>query len=103
MRVIVLEKTRGVVYPMDIDNDLKSMQEIVGGYIECAPVPQLNEMGIALVVNEEGVLLGLPINENLLPFFFAGPVFMVGVKGDEFVSLTGEQLIFIRDWLQRMG
>ena len=100
MRILMLRTTKGLIHPVNIDGTLESMQHIVGGYIENAPMPQLNEKGIALIVNEEGLLCDFPINENLTPFFFVGRAFMVGVKDDEFVSLTGEQLLFIREWLQ---
>ena len=45
----------------DIDNTLGSMQECVGGWIECVYPPQLAEIddSLVLVCNEEGKLDGL--------------------------------------------
>lgn len=46
----------------EIDNTLKSMQAVVGGYIE-AIYPWEDE--IALICNEEGKINGLPLNRIL--------------------------------------
>lgn len=40
----------------EIANDLKALQEYVGGYIEVVPLTEQ----LALICNEEGKLLGLP-------------------------------------------
>ena len=40
--------------------DLKAAQDFVGGYVEGIPVPN----GDYLIINEEGKLIGLPINEQ---------------------------------------
>lgn len=100
MRVLVIPTSYGNVHPMDISHTLESMQALVGGFIQCAPVPQLNEMGIKLIVNEEGLLAGLPPNENLWPFFYVGQAFMVGTDGEDFASLTDWQLRFAASWIE---
>ena len=38
--------------------DLKGAQEFVGGYVECITFPN----GDLLIINEEGKLMGLPLN-----------------------------------------
>ena len=38
--------------------DLKTAQDFVGGYVECITFPN----GDVLIVNEEGKLMGLPLN-----------------------------------------
>ena len=38
--------------------DLKGAQDFVGGYVECITFPN----GDLLIVNEEGKLMGLPLN-----------------------------------------
>ena len=40
--------------------DLKAAQDFVGGYVEGIPFPN----GDYLIINEEGKLIGLPINEQ---------------------------------------
>ena len=87
---------------MDISHTLESMQALVGGFIQTAPNPQLNEQGIELIVNEEGLLMGLPPNENLWPFFYVGQAFMVGTDGEDFASLTDYQMRFAKEWLENL-
>ena len=40
--------------------DLKAAQDFVGGYVEGIPFPN----GDYLIINEEGKLIGLPLNEE---------------------------------------
>ena len=47
---------------VEIGNDLKSMQELVGGYIEVVPL----EDDLVVVCDEEGILKYLPINRVML-------------------------------------
>lgn len=78
----------------EIDGSLKAMQGSVGGMIE-AVYP------FALVCNEEGRLLGLPLNRALrneetgaVYEIIAGTFFVCGAPSDSdlFVSLTEAQL-----------
>ena len=90
-----------VVEPMkpcevrEIDGSLETMQAIVGGYIQ-AVYPYRDE--IALVCNEEGKNLGLPYNRPLtndrgVPYdIVCGTFFLAGQGGEDFVSLTDEQI-----------
>ena len=70
---------------MEVDNDLKVFQDLVGGNIEVITLTT----DLAMVVNEEGRLLGLPDNENT-PKLFKGPLkgnfLIVGVNGDDFAD-----------------
>lgn len=100
MRVLVIPHENGNVRAVDIAGTLESMQELVGGYIQCAPMPQLNARRIELVVNEEGLLAGLPSNANLWPFFFVGQAFMVGTDGEDFVGLNDDQLAYAKGWIK---
>lgn len=78
---------------------LEKLQELVGGYIEpCAPV-ELRDRGIELLANEEGLLQGLELNENLNPFFIVGQVVAVGVAEDDFVGLNADQQKYLSEWL----
>lgn len=78
---------------------LECLQNAVDGYIEpCAP-PEIKERNIEMFENEEGLLYGLPVNENLLPFFFVGNIAFVGVDGENYVGLTDDQIIFIKKWI----
>lgn len=68
-----------------IGDDLKSMQDVVGGLIE-AVYPY--EDPVALVCNEEGKLNGLPLNRKLEDYdIIAGTFFICGLSEDNFDSL----------------
>lgn len=94
MLILVVEPGK-VPKTQNISGNLKEMQSIVGGYIQAIyPFP-----GIALVCNEEGMLLGLSPNRGLrdesgaLYDIVCGTFFLCGAPADEdhFVSLTPEQ------------
>lgn len=62
-RVVVITTDNEVsVRDLELKNDsmLEGLQEIVGGYIEI--VHPMNLRGLEMIVNEEGVLLDLPVN-----------------------------------------
>ena len=74
---------------VEIGTELGVLQQIVGGYIQAVPV----DKDVVLICNEEGKIRGLDPN-----FFFGaigdmivGPVVIVGVEGDEFVSLQEDK------------
>lgn len=67
-------------YTAVIKNELKEMQDIVGGYIETVMFGE----NLVIVCNEEGRLI--PLERNILDIY--GTFFIVGVSGDEFRSLT---------------
>ena len=68
---------------VEIANELKALQEAVGGYIEVKTIAT----DCALVCNEEGRLLGLPYNCELIGIGFVGDILMVGVDGEEFTDV----------------
>ena len=76
---------------IEIENDLDALQRAVGGYIE-AVYPY--EDPVALIVNEEGKLNGLPLNralrdeDNDIYDIVAGPFLVVGLGESNFTSLT---------------
>ena len=80
----------------EIDGTLESMQEIIGGLIQ-AIYPY--EQPVALVANDEGTMLGLPLNRGLrdedgkLYDIICGTFFIVGAPADSgsFLSLTDVQ------------
>ena len=67
-------------YTAVIKNELKEMQELVGGYIETVMFGE----NLVIVCNEEGMIIPLPYNMMKL----YGTFFVVGISGDEFRSLT---------------
>ena len=96
MRVLVIEpELRPEV--REINDSLKAMQEIVGGLIQ--PVYPFED-SVALVCNDEGKLMNLPMNralrdENGQIFdVIFGTFFLCGAPPDSehFTSLTPEQV-----------
>ena len=95
MRILLIEPEKRPVV-REIDGSLKSMQEAVGGYIQ-AIYPY--EDPVALVCGDEAKLQGLPLNRALyeqgirVPYdIIAGTFFVCGVGGENFTSLTDEQI-----------
>ena len=96
MRVLVVEPERRPEV-REIDDSLKAMQEIVGGYIQ--PIYPFDDP-IALVCNDEGKLLDLPANRGLrnkdgqIYDIVCGTFFLCGAPpdSDHLTSLTPEQI-----------
>ena len=97
MKVLVIEPHKPP-YPLEMDGTLAAMKNLVGGTIQ-AVYPF--EEPIALVCNDEGKLLGLPLNRALyhpetgeLYDIIAGTFFLCGAPpdADSFTSLTDSQL-----------
>lgn len=94
MKVLMVEPHKNA-YEADIGNDLKSMQEAVGGSIEAA---YFFEEPVALVCNEEGKINGLELNrsvrneDNEIMDIVAGTFFICGLNEDNFDSLTFEHM-----------
>ena len=77
----------------EINNSLGALQNLVGGYIEVAKPFGIEIYGrnVIILCNEEGLLNKLPYNcMGLL-----GPVVWVGVEGEDFRSLTDEEVASI--------
>ena len=83
----------------EIDNDLKVLQELVGGYIETVRYNNLT-----MIINEEGKLKGLPINffvlhGDLSSEAIVGPVIFCRSEGFDFTSLQDEDIEMIQEAL----
>lgn len=80
----------------EIPNTLEAMQKLVGGYIETLSLPN----GLVMVIDEEGRLKGRPDNIRCVQVgTIVGTVVITAAKGEEFVSLTAEQIQTARAWL----
>ena len=100
MRILVVEPGH-VPYEKDIPSTLAAMQAVVGGTIQAVyPFPE----AVALICNDEGKLLGLPLNRALrddngsIYDVVAGTFFLCGAPSDaeDFVSLTDEEIKMFR-------
>ena len=80
---------------IEIEDTLKNLQELVGGYIEY--VFPFND-DVAIIDNEEGKLIGLEPNRRLQDDVLVGTFLIVGVTDDgENTSLTDEQIKIYTD------
>lgn len=89
MNVLVVEPDFAP-YEKEI-NGLSQMQETVGGLIQ-AIYPFEEE--VAVVCNDEGILLGMPFNRSMEGGYGGvfGPFFVCGLGEEDFCSLTPEQV-----------
>lgn len=67
-------------YVTNIENSLKNMQNIVGGYIEAHTMTE----SCVAVMNEEGRILAMPENKSFPWPGHHGDIFICGVDSDEF-------------------
>ena len=90
MKILFVEPGKEA-QPAEIQGNLKEMQAIVGGQIQ-ALYPW--EDPVALICNDEGKLLRLPLNRALEDYdMIAGNFFICGIEGDAFVSLSDPLMI----------
>ena len=79
---------------VEIDSDLKALQEAVGGFIGVS-YPFADDP-VAIVYNDDGKLMGLPLNRALrdedgqMYDAVAGTFLVVGLGEEDFASLTPE-------------
>ena len=66
-----------------IDNTLKALQDIVGGYIETVTIAT----DMVIICNEEGLIKHLPPNCRILGCYFVGTILAAGVDGEEFTDV----------------
>ena len=104
MQVVVVEPKKKPT-AQDIGSDLESMQKIVGGSIE-AVYPFADP--VALICNEEGKLLNLPLNRALrdkageVYDIISGTFFLCAAPPDSehFESLTDQQ---VKTYMERFA
>ena len=104
MQVVVVEPKKKPT-AQDIGSDLESMQKIVGGSIE-AVYPFANP--VALICNEEGKLLDLPLNRALrddegnVYDIISGTFFVCAAPpdSDHFAGLTDQQ---VKTYMERFA
>lgn len=108
-KIVIARTKRGDIIERELDEvTLDELQRAVGGYVEHAPVAGLTEEHIVMLVNEDGLLAGLPVNENLLPFFYVGDVVFAKLQVNEygeldFVGLDEYQVRWLDEWMSRLS
>ena len=84
---------------VELDYTLEAMQKFVGGNIECLPLCDLGAE-FTLVCNDEGKLLGLPLNRPLWDGadVLAGPGFLAGCDSEgNLTSLPQSTMDFYKE------
>ena len=93
MRIIIVEGGKRP-YEAELEHNLESMRRCVGGDIEAVYEPGGRDA--ALICNDEGKLMGLPLNRALrdedgqMYDAVAGTFLVVGLSEEDFASLTPE-------------
>lgn len=78
------------VVPVNIENTLDALQAAVDGYIEAVTLVPGKAV---MIVNEEGLLRGMPYNAFatlIAAKNIVGPALVVGVDGEEFTDVPAE-------------
>lgn len=81
--LVVIKRPDAATVIEQIENDLGVLQSLVGGYIEAVTLAE----DLILIVNEEGLINGMPFNMNVCGYPFYGTIVAVSSKGEEFASL----------------
>lgn len=68
---------------VNISTSLRNLQKTVGGYIETLTF----EPGWCIICNEEGRLMDLPYNCEIMGVDLVGPIIFIGVDGDQFTNV----------------
>lgn len=83
----IIKRPGRAAFIREISNTLTALQDLVGGYIETLTLGG----GIVMIVNEEGKILGLPLNFRLGSDSIRGTAVFVSVDGDDFCGLNKAQ------------
>ena len=85
IKVLIKQPQEPAGHIIRIDNTLKALQRIVGGYIETVTITD----GVVLICNEEGKIRDLPVNCTVagIPDRLYGTVIIAGTEGDEFTDI----------------
>jgi len=92
IRVIIKEPGKAP-REVTIRNDLKTLQELVGGRIEYYAV----RADFGIICNEEGHLLHLPYNCACYGSGFVGTIIAVGAEGEDFADCPISVEEFLED------
>jgi len=101
LKVLIKEPNKEIEERTVADN-LKNWQQIVGGYIETIPFP--NVKNVIIVLNEEGKLKNLPCNFYIPDYcdMIVGNVAIVARKGSAFASLSDEQTKAVKKYIKSL-
>lgn len=86
----MLVKCNELPIVIETDQELETLQKLVGGFIECVDL----DTDTLIICNEEGKIIGLPPNRKIGNDIIMGDFLIVGAddKNERFKSLTNEQI-----------
>ena len=87
-----LEKSPEV---LEINNELKTLQKLVNGYIQVVPLYQ----DIALICNECGMLDNLPYQKE---YGIYGDFFIIKTDGEDIVSMDNDSIEFVEKNIKKL-
>lgn len=73
---------------VEVENELKPLMDLVGGYIECVPW----DLDTLMIMDEDGKTKGLGCNFGWCGDIIVGPVVWVGIDGEEFADVDPDVL-----------
>lgn len=85
---VILKRPGEEPKKIDIEDTLEAYRSIIGGSIEHLGFGN----GIGMLFDEDGKFKNLPLNFFIPGDFIVGNVLFVWGKGEEFVSLSDEQI-----------
>ena len=80
----------------NIDNDLETLQNLVGGYIEHLTFIK----GVGMIMNEEGKLHDMEPNFIYGWDMVVGPVIFVGESGEDFRDISDDEAMRVLEFLR---
>ena len=91
MRVVYVEPNKPA-YVADVEHTLEAEQKAVGGGL--IQTLYFEDDNTTIIANDESKLMGMPGNRRFGDgsTIGAGPFFVVGIAGDDFRSLTDEEV-----------
>ena len=92
IKILIVEPCKEP-YCCEVENELKSLRGIVGGYLESVTLSNR----LTILCNEDGLFLKLPKNNSIVRgrtgnVGFVGTYFFAAHKSGEFISLTDEDI-----------
>lgn len=81
---------------VDVENTLEALQAEVGGRIESLRFAA----DATILCNEEGKLMKLAPNIHFMGDILCGTILVVGVRGEDFNSLTMRNTLILRELLE---
>lgn len=79
----IRKKPGGMFEDIEVENELKTLQAEVDGYIETYTIAE----DMVVICNEEGLIWDMEYNTTIAGVAFYGPILLVGVDGENFTDV----------------